>query len=336
MSRPESHGAPEAAQVSCAEISRLVQSAGSAHTFVRPDLEPGDAAVEGRFQLWQLKSGMFLHATELRDLHDLTTQLVIDRGLTISVILNGVVDFSIDDRHFIAGTTGQADGRPGVACSAVMVTDDAMLTRRAHKDARTRKVNISIDGDWLDAMTGDSHRHDAVRRFVTSHLAHANWRASPRLVALAEQILNPPNLCSYLKEMYVESRGIDLVAEALTYLAGDAEDEDMRGPSARETLRARAARDYIESNLDRTLSLGEIARETGLSPTSLQRQFKAAYGTTVVDFLRARKLERAREAIEREGRTISEAAYLAGYSNPANFTTAFKRAFGMPPRSIRR
>ena len=40
--------------------------------------------------------------------------------------------------------------------------------------------------------------------------------------------------------------------------------------------------------------------------------------------------------IERDGLSIGEAAFLAGYSNPANFTTAFRRAFGILPKAIKR
>jgi AraC-like DNA-binding protein len=53
--------------------------------------------------------------------------------------------------------------------------------------------------------------------------------------------------------------------------------------------------------------------------------------STVVEFLRLRKLERARHALESGEISIGEAAFLAGYATPANFTTAFRRAFGIPP-----
>lgn len=320
-------------QVSCAEISHQMQYAGTDHAFIRPDLAPGDSAIEGRFLLCRLKSGIVLHATEIRDLHELTTQLVAGPDLTIFVVLDGLVDFSVGDRRFLAAD--RRDTRANADCTALMLTEHEMMTRRSHKGDRTRKVTVSVDGQWLDEMTAGSGGKE-LRQFTTSHLSHAAWRASPRLLALAEQILNPPDVCSFLKEMYVESRSIEMVAEAVTTLRGDPMAPIAEGLATREAHKARAARDYIEANLGKALCLTEIAREIGVSPTSLQRRFKAAYGTTVVDFLRARKLELARDALERDGVSIGEAAYLAGYSNPANFTTAFRRAFGMPPRTVRR
>lgn len=321
-------------RVSCAEISDQMRCAGSDHTFIRPDLAPSDSAIEGRFLLCRLKSGIVLHATEIRDLHEMTTQLVAGPDLTFFVVLDGFVDFSIGDRRFLAAD--RRNPRTNAAdCAALMLTENELMTRRAHKGDRTRKVTVSVDGQWLDDMTAGTGGH-RLRQFTTSHLSHAAWQASPRLLVLAEQILNPPDLCTVLRDMYVESRSIEMVAEAVTTLRGDAPDQISEGLQTREAHKARAARDYIEANLGKALCLTEIAREVGVSPTSLQRRFKAAYGTTVVDFLRARKLEQARDALERDGVSIGEAAYLAGYSSPANFTTAFRRAFGMPPRTVRR
>jgi AraC-like DNA-binding protein len=53
---------------------------------------------------------------------------------------------------------------------------------------------------------------------------------------------------------------------------------------------------------------------------------------TVFDYLRRARLLRARQALEREGRSIIEAAAIAGYTSPANFATAYRRRFGITPR----
>lgn len=308
--------------------------AGTDHRFVRPELAPTDCAIEGRFLLRRLKSGIVLHATEIRDLHEMTTQIVTGPDLTFFVVLDGHVDFSIGDRGYYVAD--RRNTRANADCGALMLTDHAMMTRRAHKGDRTRKITVSVGADWLEDME-EAACGTELKRFTTSHLAHAAWRASPRVIGLAEQILNPPDLRPLLKEMYIESRSIELVAECLATLSG----HEIAAPplgalSMREARQARAARDYIEANLQKPLSLTEIARAVGLSPTSLQRHFKACYGTTVVEFLRARKLDQARDALERNGISITKAAYLAGYSSPANFATAFRRAFGMQPRTVRR
>ncbi|VFR21306.1 hypothetical protein AMP9_3942 [plant metagenome] len=39
--------------------------------------------------------------------------------------------------------------------------------------------------------------------------------------------------------------------------------------------------------------------------------------------------------MEYEGASVARAALLAGYANPANFATAFRRQYGLSPRQVR-
>jgi AraC-like DNA-binding protein len=54
----------------------------------------------------------------------------------------------------------------------------------------------------------------------------------------------------------------------------------------------------------------------------------------VVDFMRALRLDWAHQELAAGG-TIQEAAAIAGYSNAANFSTAFRKRFGHPPGRLR-
>ena len=71
------------------------------------------------------------------------------------------------------------------------------------------------------------------------------------------------------------------------------------------------------------------------SALMLQRQFRAVFGTTVFDYLRECRLLRARRALEHDGVTVGQAAMVAGYTSAANFATAYRRRFGMPPKLAR-
>jgi AraC-type DNA-binding domain-containing proteins len=73
----------------------------------------------------------------------------------------------------------------------------------------------------------------------------------------------------------------------------------------------------------------------GLNRRSLQRQFKTAYGLTIRDFLRRERLAQAYRALSEDGATIAQAAYLAGYTTPENFTTAFRRTYDILPGILR-
>jgi len=85
------------------------------------------------------------------------------------------------------------------------------------------------------------------------------------------------------------------------------------------------------SQIDQPLTIKDVAIGCGMSVSTLQRIFKACYGCTVMEFQRVRRLELARLALIDQQLTVGEAAFRAGYSNTANFSTAFVREFGYPP-----
>jgi AraC-like DNA-binding protein len=72
-----------------------------------------------------------------------------------------------------------------------------------------------------------------------------------------------------------------------------------------------------------------------MNPGSLQRAFRALHGVTIFEYVRACKLDRARDALERDNISVGEAAHLVGYRTLGNFSTAFRRRFGITPRQIR-
>ena len=80
----------------------------------------------------------------------------------------------------------------------------------------------------------------------------------------------------------------------------------------------------------------DLARDAGVSVTTLKTKFNAAFGQSVVAFLRDVRLERAREGIVGEGWTVSQAAYLVGYKHQSSFSTAFHRKFGIWPSELPR
>ena len=83
------------------------------------------------------------------------------------------------------------------------------------------------------------------------------------------------------------------------------------------------------------LSLAQLVRAMGFTATTLQQQFRLAFGKAVFDYLRASRLQRAALALQHDGVSVARAAEIAGYSSQANFSTAFRRHFGLSPKHYR-
>lgn len=135
------------------------------------------------------------------------------------------------------------------------------------------------------------------------------------------------------RAMALTSRCNDLVLEFLGALA--ALEETRPAPLLRAMQdQVRAAAGVLAAHLDDPPSLLALARQVGLSETTLKRGFHQVFDTTVFGYLRARRMERARALLEAGEATVLEAAALVGYSNPSNFAAAFRRQFGVNPKAF--
>jgi AraC-like DNA-binding protein len=298
------------------------------HPFPEPS---GGEVIRGKLYQFDGHSGLRVHATDAMELHDLTTRVDIDPGLTVGIFLQGELRVGIDGAEFGLGHPVHPTGHMWV------VNRPSTLERRSNKGRHIRKVLFSVPLEWLAAaMEAETATAGSLEQFLATHLAAFSWRPSRRAVALAEQIINPGDGPKVLRNMAVESRAIDILGEALSAFMGIGTADNSRARSMRQASRAERIRDHILTNVDDELRLDTIAREIGMSVGSMQRAFKSAFGTTIAEFTREARLYRARDAMDSEGISVSEAAYRAGYSSPANFSTAFKKLFGLTPSQARK
>ena len=106
-------------------------------------------------------------------------------------------------------------------------------------------------------------------------------------------------------------------------------------PKGQEKL-IRHLRDHIVGDELHYSSLRELAAEHGISVSYLQKSFKQVYGMPIYQYLKTYRLERAAAALRNSKRSVTRIALDAGYTNPAKFSEAFRRQFGLPPSEYRK
>ncbi len=108
------------------------------------------------------------------------------------------------------------------------------------------------------------------------------------------------------------------------------------GSNTFDVVLFQAARRLMLEKLDQTLSLNALAAAVGTNARRLSTAFKNCVGVTVFDFLREERMKEARRLLSDTTLDIGAIALALGYSNTANFSTAFRERFGMPPSQFRR
>lgn len=279
----------------------------------------------GMFKQAELRSGLRLHAADVTEARNYRHDIELQPGLIVTLFLSGQTRIALGNReHDLLADAGTPQGIV-LACA-----EQDLFTCERLCDCRVRRVSISLPRAWIDQDTVDDPYIEAIRRFSRHHGDSLLWRPSSHLAAQAERILLTAGNGSFLERLRLESEAAEMVANGLRQFDG----QDHNVLSGRDRMRLRRLYDYIDTLEGDSITLEEIARQVGMSVSAMQRLFRAAEGLSVFEYIRLRRLERARTALERQEMSVTEAAYLAGYGSPANFATAFKRQFGLTPREV--
>lgn len=100
-------------------------------------------------------------------------------------------------------------------------------------------------------------------------------------------------------------------------------------PAVRQAVR------LIELGLGEELRVATLAEEVGMSHNQLTRLFGESFGTTVVGFIRQRRVERARHLLEHSELPIKAIAAEVGLPDLHHFNKTVRRELGRAPREVR-
>lgn len=275
-----------------------------------------------------LRPGLCLYRSDIREEAPFTSTAIQPPGLSCIFFLRGRVDVRFGKALL------RFQGDP----TAAVVTRGSKETfqRISRGPQRVKALIITATPEWLLASGAERGGGQLSRRLLKNEPLAFSGRWRPDLQHKLREIFAPPEYTDELLNLYLESRVVEVIADAVTrLLEADGGYRHAERLTYQDKIRLRRARDFIAQSADRTLSVETIAREANLSPSSLQRLFRRAEGVSVFEYVRKVRLQRAMTALRTEGVSVKEACAIAGYSSPANFATAFKRHFGINPRDVR-
>jgi AraC-like DNA-binding protein len=295
-------------------------------------LSEDDTLIEGDFLHRELRSGLFLHVSNVREEHAFTVTSHLDEGLSCIFFMEGNVDLKVGERQL---TFKGGKDRVTEATMIVNARSDS-FERRSHAAQSLRHVVISASPQWLGVDgSREVKDHNRLGRFFRDHLNTHRWTITSKISELVRQIASPPSFVPELQNLYLEGRAVEIVGESLAALLHNERTSNATDLlDKKNVVRLNRAREFIDANLTSSLTVETIAREAGINSSGLQQIFHAAEGVSIFEFVRKKRLERAWTMLSSGECKVGEAGLIAGYSNPANFTTAFKRAFGCSPREV--
>jgi AraC-like DNA-binding protein len=94
-------------------------------------------------------------------------------------------------------------------------------------------------------------------------------------------------------------------------------------------------RAHIDREFARPLPVRRLARLAGLSAFHFIRAFRAFAGTTPHQYVRDRRLDRAKELLVTTPMPVTEICDAIGFESLGSFSTLFRRATGESPAAYR-
>jgi AraC family transcriptional regulator len=241
---------------------------------------------------------------------------------------------------------------------------DAALTRYSantvlpwHEHDRAY-LTFVVDGDYRESLAGFTR--DCTRRSIVYHPAgeaHAD-HFGPRNAFCLDVGLDPKWLrllsdrgCTIDRAAMLDSPSASLIAARV---AGEFHEPDELSPIVVEGLLfelfvekqrhrpvtkaplwLRRVRDLLESRCGERISLSDAATVAGVHPTHLSRVFRAHYGCTIGDFVRAARIDLAKQRLLGTD-SLSDIATSLGFADQSHFARTFRLFTGQSPNTFRR
>ena len=91
------------------------------------------------------------------------------------------------------------------------------------------------------------------------------------------------------------------------------------------------AKDYIDANYSKDLSLDDLSRKFDISPYYFSKLFKNKTGVNFIDYLTNIRIEKAKELLADTDASMKEICSEVGYADPNYFSRIFKKVTGVTP-----
>lgn len=127
---------------------------------------------------------------------------------------------------------------------------------------------------------------------------------------------------------------VELVNVFAQYVTGHAS-RCVIANSPEEPAAVTSAKEFLQSRIEQSVSLGEVARHVNVSPFHFCKLFKKATGMTFTEYVSRIRVEKAKTLLVDPSMRISEIVFASGFGSIPRFNSVFKQYVGKPPTQYR-
>lgn len=224
------------------------------------------------------------------------------------------------------------------AGSAIIIEPAGMPPAKGVFIGHSRTVTVYIHRSRLQHLYADRVHElsGALQAFIAGSLRHTVVQHLPLNASLLRCLedMQSCDLDGHSRRLFIRSKAIEILCHAFKGMGAD--DEVLLDASAQMTRGVVKAQQRLMENFVAPPSLDDLARDVGLSRSSLCAGFRQIVGQTVFDYIADLRMQQALSMLNERAASITQIAYAVGYSHPSSFSLAVQRRFGTTPSELRR
>ena len=137
----------------------------------------------------------------------------------------------------------------------------------------------------------------------------------------------------FMRSVYLEGKAYEILTEQLKQYLDDLNDLGTRKILRQSTVtKIKEAAEIIEDELDNVPNIIALSHRVGLNQNTLQNGFNILFKTSVNQYVRNERIERAKKLLETTNLNITEITYKIGINSRSYFSKLFKERYGVSPK----
>ena len=193
-------------------------------------------------------------------------------------------------------------------------------------------INILFTREWLARYLKLEDPDDVLSRYFSLHIQSLNKEPiDEEYRRIIEEIFSTdPDLP--LQNMYIQNRLLLLIERFFKHLYNRSRHLTGHMRMSRDDMDTleRLEKELILHLEKEPLTIDQLSKMAAMSATRFKVMFKQVYGRSVFSYYQQKRMIRAKELLL-NGDTVKKVAASIGYTNTANFITAFGKEFGREP-----
>jgi AraC family transcriptional regulator len=191
----------------------------------------------------------------------------------------------------------------------------------------------SGQGLWIFIDPRSIRDDDRVKSFAEKARVDCSWAKDHLARTIVTELANECDNGFPRGPMFLETASTALVVQLAYVLDGTV--PRLEPICALSAPKLRLVMEYMESNLDRNVTLTELAALVDLTPRYFCAVFKQATGRPPHQFQIEQRVERAKSLLRQPPVSVTDIALMVGFSSQSHLNAYFRRIVGVTPARYR-